>query len=117
MFSSSFTMSEQKHRQWTPYKHGAPALRDRLRLYLRHVLPLTPLAHLEICARPSCSRCRGRAKKNWRGNESKEQHALPGGFRGVRGGSNARPRVAKTDPEFNHRPPEVNLMHYRNGKV
>jgi hypothetical protein len=21
MFSSSFTMSEQKHRQWTPYKH------------------------------------------------------------------------------------------------
>ena len=24
MFSSSFTMSEQKHRQWTPYKHGAP---------------------------------------------------------------------------------------------
>jgi hypothetical protein len=27
MFSSSFTMSEQKHRQWTPYKHAAPALR------------------------------------------------------------------------------------------
>ena len=25
MFSSSFTMSEQKHRQWTPYKHAAPA--------------------------------------------------------------------------------------------
>ena len=24
MFSSSFTMSEQKHRQWTPYKHAAP---------------------------------------------------------------------------------------------
>ena len=24
MFSSSFTMSEQKHRQWTPYKHDAP---------------------------------------------------------------------------------------------
>jgi len=21
MFTSSFTMSEQKHRQWTPYKH------------------------------------------------------------------------------------------------
>jgi hypothetical protein len=21
MFSSSFTMSEQEHRQWTPYKH------------------------------------------------------------------------------------------------
>jgi hypothetical protein len=27
MFSSSFTMSEQEHRQWTPYKHDAPALR------------------------------------------------------------------------------------------
>ena len=25
MFSSSFTMSEQKHRQWTPYKHAEPA--------------------------------------------------------------------------------------------
>src|SRR5467141_2460298 len=25
MFSSSFTMSEQEHRQWTPYKHAAPA--------------------------------------------------------------------------------------------
>jgi hypothetical protein len=25
MFSSSFTMSEQEHRQWTPYKHDAPA--------------------------------------------------------------------------------------------
>jgi len=24
MFSSSFTMSEQEHRQWTPYKHDAP---------------------------------------------------------------------------------------------
>jgi hypothetical protein len=24
MFSSSFTMSEQEHRQWTPYKHAAP---------------------------------------------------------------------------------------------
>jgi hypothetical protein len=24
MFSSSFTMSEQQHRQWTPYKHAAP---------------------------------------------------------------------------------------------
>ena len=23
MFSSCFTMSEQEHRQWTPYKHGA----------------------------------------------------------------------------------------------
>ena len=27
MFSSSFTMSEQQHRQWTPYKQAAPALR------------------------------------------------------------------------------------------
>jgi len=32
MFSSSFTMSEQKHRQWTPYKHAAPALTGRVAL-------------------------------------------------------------------------------------
>ena len=25
MFSSSFTMSEQEHRQWTPYKQAAPS--------------------------------------------------------------------------------------------
>jgi hypothetical protein len=75
MFSSSFTMSEQKHRQWTPYKHAAPAHSGRFSLW--HGLPPAPLAHLEICARPSCSRCKGRAEKNWRGNESKTQHALP----------------------------------------
>ena len=63
MFSSSFTMSEQKHRQWTPYKHDAPALRSAL---LRHVLPPAPLAHLEISARPSSSVCKGRAKKGAR---------------------------------------------------
>ena len=67
MFSSSFTMSEQEHRQWTPYKQAAPALRAAS---LWHVLPPAPLAHLEICARPSCSRCKGRAEKNWRGNEA-----------------------------------------------
>jgi hypothetical protein len=25
MFTSSFIVSEQEHRQWTPYKHGAPS--------------------------------------------------------------------------------------------
>ena len=29
MFSSSFTMSEQQHRQWTPYKHAAPAAMEK----------------------------------------------------------------------------------------
>ncbi len=29
MFSSSFTMSEQEHRQGTPYKHDAPARSGR----------------------------------------------------------------------------------------
>ena len=48
MFSSSFTMSEQKHRQWTPYKPFGP-------LSLWHVLPPAPLAHLEICAGTSSS--------------------------------------------------------------
>ena len=61
MFSSSFTMSEQQHRQWTPYKHDAPALRAAA---LCHVLPPAPLAHLEICARPSCPVREGRAEKN-----------------------------------------------------
>ena len=60
MFSSSFTMSEQKHRQWTPYKHAAPALRAAS---LWHVLPPAPLAHLEICARPSSSGVRAARKK------------------------------------------------------
>jgi hypothetical protein len=46
-------------------------------LSLCHVLPPASLAHLEICARPSCSRCKGRAEKNWRGDENKAQHALP----------------------------------------
>ena len=32
MFSSSFTMSEQEHRQWTPYKHDAPARSGRFAL-------------------------------------------------------------------------------------
>ena len=34
MFSSSFTMSEQQHRQWTPYKHAAPAPWGRFHLYI-----------------------------------------------------------------------------------
>jgi hypothetical protein len=29
MFSSSFTMSEQQHRQWTPYKHSEYGLDAR----------------------------------------------------------------------------------------
>ena len=36
MFSSSFTMSEQKHLQWTPYKHAAPALRAASLVYSPH---------------------------------------------------------------------------------
>jgi len=52
MFSSSFTMSEQQHRQGTLYKHAAPALRAAA---LWHVLPPAPLAHLEICAGTSSS--------------------------------------------------------------
>jgi hypothetical protein len=52
MFSSSFTIGEQKHRQWTPYKHAVPAL---WAAPLRHVLPPAPLAHLEICAGTSSS--------------------------------------------------------------
>jgi hypothetical protein len=32
MFSSSFIMSEQEHRQWTPYKHDAPAHSGRFAL-------------------------------------------------------------------------------------
>ncbi len=34
MFSSSFTMSEQKHRQWTPYKARRASPDGPLRLYL-----------------------------------------------------------------------------------
>ena len=35
MFSSSFTMSEQKHRQWTPYKHDAPDTVECVKRYFK----------------------------------------------------------------------------------
>ena len=73
MFSSSFTMSEQEHRQWTSYKHAAPALRAAFAL----ARPAARSARAsEICAGPSswCERPRG---KKFARNESKTQHALP----------------------------------------
>jgi hypothetical protein len=42
---------------------------------LSHVLPPAPLAHLEICARPSFSRCKGRAEKSCA--VMKTERALP----------------------------------------
>jgi hypothetical protein len=33
MFSSSFTMSEQKHGQWTPYKQAAPDTVESVKHY------------------------------------------------------------------------------------
>src|SRR5260370_38079109 len=64
--------SRAKFAARTRYRSSCSARR-----YLWHVLPPAPLAHLEICARPSCSGCKGRAEKNWRGDESKTQDALP----------------------------------------
>ena len=52
MFSSSFTMSEQEHRQWTPYKHAAPALTGRFAV----ARPAARSARAsEICAGTSSS--------------------------------------------------------------
>jgi len=62
MFSSSFTMSEQQHRQWTPYKHVLPP--PAADANACHALPPAPLAHLEICARLSSSFVRGPREKN-----------------------------------------------------
>ncbi len=57
-------------RQWTTYKPFGP-------LSLWHVLPPAPLAHLEICARPSCSRCKGRAEKIGAGMKGKRSTPCP----------------------------------------
>ena len=73
MFSSSFTMSEQEHRQWTPYKHVAPALRDAS---LWHDLPPALLTRLGS-TRPLLFRVREGRGKKLRGNLSEAQHALP----------------------------------------
>jgi hypothetical protein len=74
MFSSSFTMSEHEHRQWTPYKHDAPALNGPL----RSGTSCRPLrsriwnlrSDLQIWVR-------GRREKCCAGNQNKAQHALP----------------------------------------
>ena len=74
MFSSSFTMSEQEHRQWTPYKNDAPALTGRFAL----ARPAARSARASRNLRTALQfGCKGRAEKHWRGNESKAQYALP----------------------------------------
>jgi predicted nucleic acid-binding protein len=45
MFSSSFTMSQQEHRQWTPYKHGWC-----LRTELVEIIGKRPLPNFVNCA-------------------------------------------------------------------
>jgi hypothetical protein len=44
VFGSSFTMSEQEHRQWTPYKHGAPSARGSERITGSALAPMSGLA-------------------------------------------------------------------------
>ena len=52
MFSSSFTMSEQEHRQRTPYKHDAPgSLREH---------DTDPLAQQDGISGTSCRPLRSR---------------------------------------------------------
>ena len=74
MFSSSFTMSEQKHRQRTLYKHDAPALSGPLR---------SGTSCRPLRSRIWNLRCdlriwvRGRREKCCAGNQNKAQHALP----------------------------------------
>jgi hypothetical protein len=75
MFSSSFTMSEQEHRQWTPYKHVVPP--PTADAPACHALPPAPLAHLEICARLSSSFVREPRGKSCAGMKAKTKHALP----------------------------------------
>ncbi len=74
MFSSSFTMSEQEHRQGTPYKHAAPALRAAFALSR----PAARSAHASRNLRTDLQFSFERsARKKLRGNESETQHALP----------------------------------------
>jgi hypothetical protein len=74
MFSSSFTMSEQKHRKWTPYKHAAPALTGRSALARPAARSVRASRNLRTALQFECERA---ARKKLRADESKAQHALP----------------------------------------
>jgi len=56
MFSSSFTMSEQQHRQWTPYKHAAGLAPGQ---GSKSVDPITRTA---CCGAPISPRCKSGPK-------------------------------------------------------
>ncbi len=74
MFSSSFTMSEQHHRQWTPYKHAAPAHSGRFAV----ARPAARSARASRNLRTALLFVvRGPRGKKLCGDESKAQHALP----------------------------------------
>ncbi len=74
MFSSSFTMSEQEHRQWTPYKQAAPAHSGRSAL----ARPAARSARASRNLRRDLQfGLRGPRGKKLRGDENKAQHALP----------------------------------------
>ena len=74
MFSSSFTMSEQQHRQWTPYKHDAPAHSGRFAL----ARPAARSARASRNLRTALQfGLRGPRGKKLRGDENRAQHALP----------------------------------------
>jgi len=74
MFSSSFTMSEQEHRQWTPYKHAAPARSGRFAVARPAARSARASRNLRTGLQFSFERS---ARKKLRGNESETQHALP----------------------------------------
>ena len=73
MFSSSFTMSEQEHRQWTPYKHAAPAHSGRFAL----ARPAARSARASRNLRTGLQFVSEKpARKKLRGDENETQHAL-----------------------------------------
>jgi hypothetical protein len=74
MFSSSFTMSEQQHRKWTPYKHASPAHSGRCAV--ARPAARSARASEESALRPPVLGERSPRKK-LRGDECKAQHALP----------------------------------------
>jgi hypothetical protein len=93
MFSFPFTMREEiaRLRSMGSGHHTSTTRQPFGPLSLWHVLPPAPLAHLEICARPSSSGCKGRAEKSC--VVMKAKHSTPCPTTG---------RYRKTDQEVSH---------------
>jgi hypothetical protein len=85
MFTSCFTIREQEHRQWTPYKHGAPSASPNTAFVTPCTAPLHASKNLRA---PLPIRVRGARGKSCAVKQA--QHALPQERERARKGSEQR---------------------------